>query len=189
MYALFYSFLSCWQEIFTRFFASNATPDPFPIILLLEDTSLQVSRSIELLDQVLKDLRVSLLDPKISHGKRKTLLYRRHFHILRRKEYMETKERLAGLMQCLQDRVSSEMVMSVIENATQALERLNLQNIDSTINQMEELFESMGEYNLSNQLLSNSDEEVLEIEYPVVPDTDLTIKKEPVKVVPRVIVV
>ena len=174
MYAVFYSVVTCWTSVYSLFYTFKKPPtqDPFPIIILLEDTSLQVSRSIELLDTILHDLRAILLDPKTPQWKRKTLLNRRHFQILRRKEYIETKERVAELLQCLQERVSDEMVVSIMENATQTLKRLNLVNIDSTINQMEDLFENLTVVDFDQKFDSMS------VDYPSVPTTELTIKKD-----------
>lgn len=112
-------------------------------IIELEKTILQLERYACVVKCVREDLKDSIFSPTMTKGKKIALLRRQKMLLLRESDILAQKERLFSLLVAIQQSLHIEAMMTATELANAELKRLHIDNIESTINQMDDLLISI----------------------------------------------
>ena len=112
--------------------------NPLSTIIQLEKTIIQLDRYSIVVSDVVSEHKQKILSSTIPNWKKRLLLHRRKMMIGRRDDILVQKERLFNLLMAIQKSVHLQMTIESIELANKELRRLHIDNIESTINQMDE---------------------------------------------------
>lgn len=141
--------------------------NPLSTIIQLEKTIIQLDRYSVVVSDVVSELKQKILSSTIPNWKKRLLLHRRKMMVGRRDDILAQKERLFNLLMAIQKSVHLQMTIESIELANKELRRLHIDNIESTINQMDEAISIQEE---QNAILAHSG--FVEI------DTDIELERE-----------
>lgn len=123
------------------FFQPDVALDTLSTIIQLEKTILQLDRYGDIIRDIIDDLKRSILSPISStspKSKKRLLLHRRKILLGRENDVFAQKERLFTLLTAIQKSVHIQMTVQAIDLANRELKRLHIDNIESTINQMDD---------------------------------------------------
>ena len=174
-----------------RFFFAPLEADILATIIQLEKTIHQLERYGEIVRALVDDQRHVILAINTPKWKKDALLRRRKMLLGRAGDILAQRERLYTLLVAIQQSVHINLTVQALQLANQELKRLHIENIESTINQMDDLIsieeertqilassqpsdDDLQQFDLELDLLRlDAIEKSVNISLPLCPKTDL----------------